>query len=71
VSGSGEAARAVGISLKEAEAEEARREVWHRQVDYIYEQPPEEIFADLLPKYVAFQIFEALLESVAAEMPRA
>ena len=37
------------------------------QVDYIYEQPPEELFRALLPKYVSIQIFRALLESVAAE----
>ena len=37
------------------------------QVDYIYEQPPEELFRALLPKYVAIQIFRALLESIAAE----
>ena len=37
------------------------------QVDYIYEQPPEELFRDLLPKYVSIQIFRGLLESVAAE----
>jgi F-type H+-transporting ATPase subunit gamma len=37
------------------------------QVDYIYEQPPEELFRSLLPKYVSIQIFRALLESVAAE----
>ena len=36
-------------------------------VDYIYEQPPGELFNDLLPKYVGIQIFHALLESVAAE----
>ena len=36
-------------------------------VDYIYEQPPAELFNDLLPKYVGIQIFHALLESVAAE----
>jgi F-type H+-transporting ATPase subunit gamma len=36
-------------------------------VDYIYEQPALELFRDLLPKYVAIQIFHALLESVAAE----
>jgi F-type H+-transporting ATPase subunit gamma len=37
------------------------------QVDYIYEQAPEELFRALLPKYVSIQIFRALLESVAAE----
>lgn len=37
------------------------------QVDYIYEQPPEEMFRELLPRYVEVQIFRALLESAAAE----
>jgi F-type H+-transporting ATPase subunit gamma len=36
-------------------------------VDYIYEQPPKEIFHALLPKYVSVEVFRALLESVAAE----
>src|SRR5579884_3140729 len=35
--------------------------------DYIYEQTPERLFNDLLPRYVAVQIYRALLESVAAE----
>jgi F-type H+-transporting ATPase subunit gamma len=36
-------------------------------VDYIYEQPPQEIFAKLLPRLVETQIFRALLESIASE----
>jgi F-type H+-transporting ATPase subunit gamma len=36
-------------------------------VDYIYEQPPGELFQGILPKYIAIQIFRALLESMAAE----
>jgi len=36
-------------------------------VDYIYEQPPAEIFARLLPRVVETQIFRALLESIASE----
>ena len=36
-------------------------------VDYIYEQPPEELLAALLPKYVEVQIYTAMLESTAAE----
>jgi F-type H+-transporting ATPase subunit gamma len=36
-------------------------------IDYIYEQPPAEIFAKLLPRYVETQVFYALLESVASE----
>ena len=37
------------------------------QVDYIYEQNPEDSFRALLPKYVSIEIFRALMESVAAE----
>ena len=36
-------------------------------VDYIYEQPAEQLFADLLPRYIAVQLFRAMLESEAAE----
>lgn len=35
--------------------------------DYIYEQPPAEIFSRLLPRLVETQIFRALLESMASE----
>ena len=37
------------------------------QVDYIYEQPPAEMFSQLLPRLIETQIFRALLESVASE----
>jgi F-type H+-transporting ATPase subunit gamma len=37
-------------------------------VDYIYEQPPAEIFSRLLPRYIEAQVYRALLESQAAEM---
>jgi F-type H+-transporting ATPase subunit gamma len=36
-------------------------------VDYIYEQPPAEIFDKLVPRYVEMQIFRMLAESSAAE----
>jgi F-type H+-transporting ATPase subunit gamma len=36
-------------------------------VDYIYEQPPAEIFSKLLPRLIETQIFRALLESIASE----
>lgn len=36
-------------------------------VDYVYEQPPAEIFSQLLPRLIETQIFRALLESVASE----
>lgn len=35
--------------------------------EYLYEQPPDEIFGILLPKMVETQIYRALLESVASE----
>lgn len=37
------------------------------QAEYIYEQPPAEIFGKLLPKQVETQIYRAMLESVASE----
>src|SRR6266849_1232101 len=37
------------------------------QPDYIFEQPPQEIFNRLLPRYVEIQIYRALLESAASE----
>ena len=36
-------------------------------IDYIYEQPPAEMFGQLLPRLVETQVFRALLESVASE----
>jgi len=56
--------------LKEApETEEERRakEFPEPGIDYIYEQPAEEIFKDMLPRYVVMELFQAMLESVAAE----
>jgi F-type H+-transporting ATPase subunit gamma len=35
--------------------------------DYLYEPGPGQIFANLLPKHVEFQVWRALLESAAAE----
>ena len=66
----GEAARAAGISLQEpgtTEAEQEAAKFGTAPVDYIYEQPAEELFAAILPRYVAIELFQGLLESVAAE----
>ena len=38
-----------------------------QHIDYIYEEPPQELLAGLLPRYVENQIFRAMLESAAAE----
>lgn len=50
------------ISAEELEAAED-----HDGPDYIYEPSAETILADLLPRYVALQIYRVLLESQAAE----
>jgi F-type H+-transporting ATPase subunit gamma len=66
----GEAARSAGISLQEPETTDIDREAVKfgtSPVDYIYEQPPAELLNDILPRYVAIQIYSSLLESVAAE----
>ena len=65
-----EAAKGAGVSLRPADTREVdarAAEFATAPVDYIYEQPPQELFRALLPKYVAVQIFHAFLESVAAE----
>lgn len=36
-------------------------------VDYIYEEPPDEIFDKLVPRYLETEVFRILLESAAAE----
>jgi F-type H+-transporting ATPase subunit gamma len=36
-------------------------------IDYIFEQPPAAMLAELLPRYVEMEFFRALLESAAAE----
>jgi F-type H+-transporting ATPase subunit gamma len=36
-------------------------------LDYIYEQPPRQLLAALLPRYVEIAVYQALLESAAAE----
>ncbi len=66
----GEAAKGAGISLKEppeSEQERQAKEFPTPDIDYIYEQPAEEIFRGMLPRYVILQLFQAMLESVAAE----
>ena len=65
-----EAAKTAGVSLREQDesaAAQAAAKFGTAGVDYIYEQPPEELFRALLPKYVTNQLFRAMLESVAAE----
>ncbi|NLT68841.1 MAG: ATP synthase F1 subunit gamma [Acidobacteria bacterium] len=37
------------------------------RLDYLYDQPPAQIFANLLPRHVEAQVFRALLEAAASE----
>ena len=66
----GEAARSAGVSLEEPDTHEADEEAEKfgtADVDYIYEQPPEEMLRGLLPRYVATLLYRGMLESVASE----
>jgi F-type H+-transporting ATPase subunit gamma len=66
----GEAAISAGVPLEPAdtrEADEEARKFGTANVDYIYEQPPEELFNGLLPQYIASMLYHAMVESVAAE----
>jgi F-type H+-transporting ATPase subunit gamma len=66
----GEAARSAGVSLQEPDTHEADEEAQKfgtADVDYIYEQPPEEMLRSLLPRFVATQLYRGMLESVASE----
>ncbi len=47
--------------------EESAAERESSQVDYIYEQPVEQLLGKLLPRYIETQILRAMLESSAAE----
>jgi len=49
------------------DGEENAAEHANAQVDYIYEQPKEQLLDKLLPRYVETQILRAMLESSAAE----
>ena len=55
------------VSRARQDEPEARSPQAVSLVDYIYEQPPAEMFGRLLPRLVETQIFRALLESVASE----
>jgi len=65
-----EAALSAGIEIEPADtaqAEEEAKKFGTADVDYIYEQPAEELFAGLLPQYIFAMLYHAMTESVAAE----
>ncbi|HZN08899.1 MAG TPA: ATP synthase F1 subunit gamma [Pyrinomonadaceae bacterium] len=55
------------LPVSRAKPDESEAKAATSLVDYIYEQPPAEMFGRLLPRLVETQIFRALLESVASE----
>lgn len=55
------------VSRAKAEEPDAKSQQPVSLVDYVYEQPPEEMFGKLLPRLIETQIFRALLESIASE----
>ncbi|MGB0047417.1 MAG: F0F1 ATP synthase subunit gamma, partial [Terriglobales bacterium] len=60
-----EAAKTAHVGLRPMDTsavDEAAAHFATLPVDYIYEQPPEQLFEGILPKYVGIQIFHALLE---------
>lgn len=65
-----EAAKHTGVGVRPTDTSEIDTKAatfGTAQVDYLYEQSPRELFNGLLPKYVAIQLFRAMLESEAAE----
>ncbi|HYT22682.1 MAG TPA: F0F1 ATP synthase subunit gamma, partial [Candidatus Polarisedimenticolia bacterium] len=55
------------LPVEAIRADEESAEKESAQVDYIYEQPVEQLLGKLLPRYVETQILRAMLESSAAE----
>jgi F-type H+-transporting ATPase subunit gamma len=65
-----EAALSAGISIEPvdtAEADEEAKKFGTAEVDYIYEEPANDLFNGLLPQYVSSTLYHAMTESVAAE----
>ncbi len=65
-----EAALSAGIEIEPvdtAEADEEAKKFGTANVDYIYEQPADQLFAGLIPQYVFSMLYHAMTESIAAE----
>jgi F-type H+-transporting ATPase subunit gamma len=66
----GEAALSAGVSLAEPDThaiDEEAQKFGTADVDYIYEQRPEEMLRSLLPRYISTALYRGMLESVASE----
>jgi F-type H+-transporting ATPase subunit gamma len=55
------------VARAKQEEPEAKSQQPVSLIDYVYEQPPGEMFGQLLPRLIETQIFRALLESIASE----
>ena len=55
------------VARPKQEEPEAKSQQPLTLIDYVYEQPPDEMFGQLLPRLIETQIFRALLESIASE----
>ncbi len=69
-----QAALTAGVSLRDEEQEAIRAQYEDEskrfgtaEVDYSYDQPAEEVYAALLPRYVSAMLYYAMLESSASE----
>jgi F-type H+-transporting ATPase subunit gamma len=54
------------VELPKEDKKDSEKKEQSEQVDYIYEQPPDELLKVLLPRYVEMEIYRALLESISA-----
>ena len=65
-----EAALHAGAGVRPADTSEIDKKAagfGTAQVDYIYEESPERLFRNLLPRFISVQLYRAMLESEAAE----
>ncbi len=70
----GEAALTAGLTLRDDEQEAIRaqyddeaKRFGTANVDYTYDQPADEVYGTLLPRFVSALLYHAMLESIASE----
>ncbi len=69
-----EAALTAGLTLRDDEQETIRaqyedesKRFGTENVDYLYDQPADEVYGSLLPRFVSSLLYHAMLESIASE----
>ncbi len=58
--------RILPVELPDEQAGNEQGKADFQQVDYIYEQPPQDLLRELLPRYIEMEIYRAMLESISA-----